>query len=499
MTVNGLLEVGEPDHIAIADQNGLGITYQSLRATIQQIHSYLAAQGLSRTDVVASVLRNGPDAAIMFLALSSYCGVAPVNPAYLAGEIEFGLRDMEARLLITSQDLPEAVAAGAQCGVPTISASDLMNRAASQPLTYTTHFPKPDDIALLLHTSGTTGRPKQVGLTHRNLCLSTRGVLEVLCLKPEDRCLLVMPLFHVHGLVAGLLATIASGATVCCPLGFQAVGFCAMLISSQATWYTAVPTMHQAILARVPRNTQALAAHKLRFIRSASSMLYPQVVEKLESAFGVPVLNAYGMTEAAHQISCTRLPGLGDTTPRTSVGHSTGPEIAVLNASSQFAKVDERGEVLLRGEQIISRYLHPEGANETGFWQGWFRTGDEGYIDASGALVLTGRLKEIINCGGEKISPFEIEEALLLEPAIAQAVAFAVPHPMLGEEVGAAVVIKEGAVAVERSLIEAISRKLARHKVPRSIQFVTEIPKGATGKIQRIGMAERLLGLKVDS
>jgi acyl-CoA synthetase (AMP-forming)/AMP-acid ligase II len=505
-TIRNLLAVGESDRIAIADQSGAGVTYEELRCLIQQTHRSLASQGMRKTDVVAVALKNDPLTAILFLALASYCRVAPLNPAYRAAEIEYALRDVNARVLITAGDLPEAAIAAARCDVELIR----MRRAAPhgydlamESVQHTgtecadVELPGPDDGALLLHTSGTTARPKQVALTHRNLCLSTRGVLDALQLRREDRCLLVMPLFHVHGLVAGLLATIGAGATVCCPPGFQATGFFSWLGSSQATWYTAVPAMHQAILARAPRNTDVLARHTLRFIRSASSMLYPQVLQGLEATFGVPVLNAYGMTEAAHQISSTRLPVEDSDGPaRTSVGYSSGPAVAVLNSRNEMAGFGERGEVVLCGEQIIGAYLSPVAANNTAFWNGWFRTGDEGFLGADGALTLTGRLKEIINCGGEKISPLEVEEALLLEPTVSQAVVFAMPHPMLGEEVGAAVVLKDGGVAVtERALLDAVAQRLARYKVPRSIRFVDEIPKGATGKIQRIGMAERLSAL----
>jgi acyl-CoA synthetase (AMP-forming)/AMP-acid ligase II len=305
-----------------------------------------------------------------------------------------------------------------------------------------------------------------------------------------------MPLYHVHGLVAGLLASMGAGATVCCPPGFQAMSFFSWIESSQATWYTAVPTMHQAILARAPRNQEVLARHKLRLIRSASSMLYPSVLEGLERVFGVPVLNAYGMTEAAHQIASTRLPdgGAGAQPSRTSVGYSSGPSVAVLNSKNEMAAYGERGEVVLRGEQIISGYLSPAGANETAFWNGWFRTGDEGFLDSDGTLTLTGRLKEIINSGGEKISPLEVEEAFLIEPAVAEAVAFAVFHPILGEAVGVAVVLKDGAERIgERELLDAVGKCLARHKLPRSILFVDQIPRGPTGKLQRIGMADRLM------
>jgi acyl-CoA synthetase (AMP-forming)/AMP-acid ligase II len=350
--------------------------------------------------------------------------------------------------------------------------------------------PGPDDIALLLHTSGTTARPKLVPLTQRNLTLSARGVADSLGLSPADACLSIMPIFHVHGLVAGLLASLAAGATVCLAPGFKATAFFSWLDSSQATWYTAVPTMHQAILARARHNRDALDRHKLRFIRSCSSTLYSSVWEELRSVFGVPVLNAYGMTEAAHQISSVRLPGSSCAT----VGLGSGPEIRIMDVEGKLLPPGHVGEVVLRGEQIMSGYLRPEGVNESAFRNGWFRTGDEGLQNSDGSLCLTGRLKEMINRGGEKVSPYEVEETLLLHPAVAQAIAFAWPDAMWGETVAAAVVIQEGCRVQKRDLLRLAGQHLARHKLPQRLFFVAEIPRGATGKLQRIGMAERLGG-----
>jgi acyl-CoA synthetase (AMP-forming)/AMP-acid ligase II len=292
-----------------------------------------------------------------------------------------------------------------------------------------------------------------------------------------------MPFFHIHGLVAGLLASIGAGATVCCARGFQATSFYSWLESSQATWYTAVPTMHQAILLRASSNPEVLSRHRLRVIRSSSSPLFPSVWEQMEATFGVPVVNAYGMTEAAHQIAC--VPIDGGKVFRGSVGRSTGPEIGILDGSGSLLGTGEVGEVALRGAQVTNGYLFPNEANDQAYVNGWFRTGDHGFLDANGALILCGRIKEVINSGGEKVSPYEVEEALLNHPAVVHAAAFATPHNLLGEQVVAAVVIREDCHATENELLETVARTLARYKLPRRIFIVDEIPGGATGKIQR--------------
>ncbi len=499
-TILNLLALAEPDGLAIADERGDGLSYQLLRDLVADTHRFLSWVGIGPCDTVAVSLRNGPETAALFLSLASYCRVAPLNPTYTSSEVAFALRDLGAVALVSTARDSGAVEAAQELGIGLIW---LEPAGDSCPGTYEleTEFhrtcpapeysgPSPDDIALLLHTSGTTARPKLVPLTHRNLCLSARSVASVLQLKPADRCLSIMPLFHIHGLVGGLLASVSAGSSICCPRGFQATSFFGWLESSQATWYTAVPTMHQAILLRARHNSGVLASHKLRLIRSSSSPLYPAVWEQLEFTFGVPVLNAYGMTEAAHQIACVPLPGGSQF--RTTVGPAVGPQAAIMDEAGALLPAGQVGEVVLRGEQIMSGYLQPQEANHTAFSDGWFRTGDEGFLDSDGVLALTGRIKEMINSGGEKISPYEVEEALLLHPAAGQAVAFAIPHQLLGEEVAAAIVLRDGCSVGERELLQAAGQSLARHKVPRRLFFLDEIPQGATGKLQRIGLAARL-------
>jgi acyl-CoA synthetase (AMP-forming)/AMP-acid ligase II len=353
-----------------------------------------------------------------------------------------------------------------------------------------TGFSGPDDLALILHTSGTTSRPKMVALSQANVCASARHIGATLQLTEADRCLNVMPLFHIHGLIAAVLSSLAAGGSVWCTPGFNALRFFALLDDALPTWYTAVPTMHQAILGRAERNREIVMRRPLRFIRSSSSSLPPQVMAELEHVFGAPVIESYGMTEAAHQMASNPLPPA----PRKpgSVGLAAGPEVEVMGEGGALLAPGATGEIVIRGPNVTKGYLENPEANATAFCDGWFRTGDQGVKDADGYLSITGRLKEIINRGGEKVSPREIDEVLMDHPAIAQAVAFGMPHDKLGEDVAAAVVLREGAAATERELRDFVAGRLADFKVPRKVLILDEIPKGATGKLQRIGLAQKL-------
>ena len=346
------------------------------------------------------------------------------------------------------------------------------------------------DVALVLHTSGTTSRPKIVPLTQANVAASARHIGATLALSPKDRCLNIMPLFHIHGLIAAVLSSMGAGAGVFCSPGFNALKFFGWVDEIHPTWYTAVPTMHQAILTRAGRNAEVIKGNPLRFIRSSSSSLPPQVMAELESTFGAPVIEAYGMTEAAHQMASNPLPPAARK-PGT-VGLAAGPEVAIMDAGGKLLTKGETGEIVIRGPNVTPGYEANAKANAEAFTNGWFRTGDQGVMDGEGYLAITGRLKEIINRGGEKISPREVDEVLMDHEAVGQVVTFAMPHPKLGEEVAAAVVLREGKSCTEGELREFARQHLAEFKVPRKILFLVEIPKGATGKLQRIGLADKL-------
>jgi oxalate---CoA ligase len=476
------------------------LTYGALRANLASCITTLNQLGIGRGDRVAIVLPNGPHMAAAFVAIAAGATAAPLNPAYRAEEFEFYLSDLQAKALVVEQGSESpAIAVARKLGVALI---ELRAGAAAGEFTLVTISQAPivrnvqggagqaQDIALILHTSGTTSRPKIVPLSHANVCASACNVRDALALTADDRGLNIMPLFHIHGLIAGLLAPLSAGGSVFCTPGFNALKFFGWMQQAAPTWYTAVPTMHQAILTRAAQNRAIIAMHPLRFIRSSSSSMPPQVIEELEATFSAPLIEAYGMTEAAHQMASNplppakRIPG--------SVGIAAGPEVAIMDAGGALLPANSTGEIVIRGPNVTAGYENNPKANHEAFTHGWFRTGDQGVLDAEGYLSITGRLKEIINRGGEKISPREVDEVLMDHAAVLQVVTFAIPHAKLGEEVGAAVVLREGQTVTEKELREFVARRLADFKVPRRILFLAEIPKGATGKLQRIGLAQKL-------
>ncbi|MGD9851482.1 MAG: AMP-binding protein [Nitrospirales bacterium] len=475
------------------------LTFAQLTQQLQSLRAGLRQRGLDRTARLALVAPNGPELALAFLACATSAICAPLNPAYRHEEMAFYLEDLDASALVIAEPLDSPARDVAQArGIPILELHPLVNQPAgsvelvgpSGRAPVPEHLAQPDDIALILHTSGTTARPKQVPLTQANLCASIRHLQQSLALTPQDRCLNLMPLFHIHGLVGALLAALGSGGSVVCPPGFSASEVFTWLQAYQPTWYTAVPTLHQAILAHARRESTAFSMGALRFIRSSSASLPPTVMAELEEVFGVPVIEAYGMTEAAHQMASNPLPP-GVRKPGA-VGLPAGPALTILSAEGTELPRGEVGEVAIQGPNVMTGYRQNPAANAQAFTQGWFRTGDQGYLDPEGYLFLTGRLKELINRGGEKIAPVEIDQALLTHPAVQQAVTFALPHPTLGEEVAAAIVLHETATVSENELREWLSRRVTDFKVPRKILFLDDIPKGPTGKIQRRNLGEQL-------
>jgi acyl-CoA synthetase (AMP-forming)/AMP-acid ligase II len=424
---------------------------------------------------------------------------APLNPAYRVDEFEFYLTDLQAKALIVERgSTSPAVEAARTLGVPIIELVVAEGASAGQftleagPAAVCTHGgpSQADDVAMVLHTSGTTSKPKRVPLSVANLCASARHIAATLQFTPQDVGLNIMPLFHIHGLIAGLLAPLSAGSRVFCTPGFNALRFFAWMDEAHPTWYTAVPTMHLAIATRGKHNAAVLARHQLRFARSSSSALPPQLIDQIETLFKAPLVEAYGMTEATHQMASNPLPPLPR--KRGSVGLAAGPEVRIRGEDGQFLGPDEPGEIVIRGPNVTSGYENNEKANADAFVDGWFRTGDQGVMDANGHLSITGRLKEIINRGGEKVSPREIDEILLDHVSVHQVVVFGAPHKRLGEEVAAMVVLHEGHECSERELQQFVAKRVAAYKVPKKILFVDELPKGATGKLQRIGLAQRI-------
>lgn len=476
---------------AIAAPGRAGIAYDALRQQTYSIGRQLRGAGIGPSDRVAMVLTNGPAAASAFVCMAPWCATAPLNPAYKADEFDSNLANLDARaLVVTAESASAAVAVAASRNVPVLRLEELATpggvRLADAPKSPATERPA-TATALILHTSGTLSRPKMVPLSQANLVASAGHIATTLRLNPTDRCLNVMPLFHIHGLMASLLASLRAGATVVCAPGFDALRFWGWLRDERPTWYSAVPTMHQAILARAKRNADIAKAARLRFVRSSSAALPKQVMAGLEAVFEAPVIEAYAMTEAAHQMCSNPLPPAARRPG--SVGPAAGPEVAIMGADGALVATGTEGEIVIRGENVTAGYLNNREANAVAFRNGWFRTGDQGVMDADGYVRVTGRLKELINRGGEKISPLEVDAALLDHPAVAQACAFAMPHAALGEEVAAAVVLAPGETRDERELRAFVAERLADFKVPRRIVFVAEIPKGPTGKVRRIDLA----------
>ncbi len=485
--------------VALLAPGRAALTYGGLLRQIDLTMAALNEAGIGRNDRVAIVLENGPEMASAFVAIASAATCAPLNPAYRREEFDFYLSDLNAVALVIGEGVDSpARSVAAERGIPVIElcvdpaqpAGVFTLACLSGGAVAKGGFAEVDDIAMVLHTSGTTSRPKIVPLSVGNLRASADNIRRSLRLVAEDRCLNVMPLFHIHGLVGALLSSLSAGASVICTPGFFAPRFMDWIDTMTPTWYTAVPSMHAAIVGRAREQADIIARRRLRFIRSSSSALAPQLMAELEAVFHTPVIEAYGMTEASHQMASNPLPP-GKRKPG-SVGIAAGPEIAIMDAGGSLLGAKETGEIVIRGQSVTAGYENNPEANAGAFTNGWFRTGDQGYLDAEKYLYITGRLKELINRGGEKISPREIDEVLLDHPAVAQAVTFAMPDAALGEAVGAAVVLRAGITATERQIREFVALHLADFKVPERVLILDEIPKGPTGKIQRIGLAAKL-------
>ena len=501
-TIKELLASHSESAPAIGAPDRDWLSYGGLRTLAQTVATSLHSAGIGHGDRVAIVLPNGPEMAAAFITIAQSAVTAPLNPAYREDEFAFYIDDLKAKAVVLMEgDEGPASEAAKRLGVAVLR----LVVDADQPAGHFTlqtestgtcdeTQPEAGDVALILHTSGTTSRPKIVPLLQSNVAASAQNIATSLALTSEDRCMNVMPLFHIHGLLAAVSATLSTGGQVWCAPGFDALRFFGWLRDCDPTWYTAVPTMHQAILSRASRNTDIIEAARLRFLRSSSASLPGPVMEKLFETFGAPVIEGYGMTEAAHQM-CSNPLGAGAQKPGA-VGVPAGPEVRIAHEIEPKLTDGGVGEVVISGPNVTPGYESNPEANAKNFFEAdgkrWFRTGDQGTFDDDGYLTLTGRLKEIINRGGEKVSPLEVDGVLSAHPAIAQVVTFALPHPKLGEEVAAAVVLREGEEVTDRDIRAFATERLADFKVPRKVIILDEIPKGATGKMQRIGLAEKL-------
>ncbi|KAF7946707.1 hypothetical protein EAE96_009697 [Botrytis aclada] len=488
--------------IIIPGKQPLTITYKQLTAEISSFQKKLAKLGVTPQAAVSIALPNTYEFIIAFLAASWQRGIAaPLNSAYKQEEFEFYIDDLSSAVALVPKD-------SFQKDGPAVRAARKYNAAIAECYwngsevvldvkdegtlkgkgNQKVEQAQPDDVALVLHTSGTTGRPKAVPLTHRNLTTTMKNIQATYKLTPADRTMLVMPLFHVHGLLAGFLAPLMSGGSVIVPPKFSASEFWSDFITHKANWYTAVPTIHQILLKNPPPTTKP----NIRFIRSCSSPLSPTTFHALEETYNAPVLEAYAMTEASHQMTSNPLPP-GKRQPG-SVGIGQGVEVRILDGEGKEVPIGSEGEISIRGENVTKGYLNNEKANKESFTkEGFFRTGDQGKMDKDRYVFITGRIKELINKGGEKISPIELDNVLARHPAVSEAVSFAIPDEMYGQDVGVAIVLKPDQKLTASELKQWVADKVAKFKVPKQVYFSDVMPKTATGKIQRRIVADTML------
>jgi acyl-CoA synthetase (AMP-forming)/AMP-acid ligase II len=479
------------------------ISYAELAALVVDHCAELQRSGLRPRDVIALRSTNSIEFVVaLFAAARADIIVAPIDPALPAAERRARADRIGARITLTDAHSPdrgapptdcpewrlEALRAGTAHAKPVrhLAAGDSA-RAVAAPVAGLT-----DGDVLIMFTSGTTGTPKLVPWTHDNLAAAIVGIAAAYRLSPSDATVAAMPLFHGHGLIATLLSTLATGGAVVLPARgkFSAHTFWDDVTTADATWYTAVPTIHQILLDRAPVDLSAGYRHRLRFIRSCSAPLSPATAQRMEATFNAPVLAAYGMTEATHQATSV-LPSDDEATRLHTVGTPTGVSVRIVDRDGQTCPPEATGEIWLRGPSVVRGYLENAAATASTFVDGWVRTGDLGSVDGYGTLTVQGRIKELINRGGEKISPEYVEEVLLSYPGVAVAAVFGIPDDLYGERV-AAVVVPDRGIHVEPTDLTSYCRdRLAPFEIPEHITFADHLPLTAKGSVDRSQVAER--------
>ena len=487
-----------PEAIALVAPGRAPLTHGELAAQLEAVRRALRARGIGRRGRVAVALPHGPELAVALTGVAGAATAIPLDPAWRRAECLAALTGARVDALLVGTPRTEAAREAArELGIALV---ELVPPPPDAPagMFALRHEPadpaapdepaERDHVALVMHTSGTTGLAKRVPLSHANVVAGLASLEAALGLGAADRCLAVMPFFHVHGLMVAWSA-LAAGGSLACPPPFDPTRALDWLAELEPTWYSAVPAVHHAIVTQARIEPASPRPTRLRLIRSASAPLAPALALELETVLGAPVLEAYGMTEAAHQIAVSPL-GAGGRKPG-SVGLPTGCEVAIIDHAGHLLPAGETGEITVRGPALTVGYEADPAATAAAFSDGWFRTGDLGHRDGAGHLFITGRRKDLINRGGEKIAPREVEDVLANHPAVAESAVFAVPHPVLGEDVAAAVVRRPGARATEREIREFVARSLSATKVPTTIRFVETLPRGASGKIDRTTLAAR--------
>ena len=481
------------------------LRFRDLYDCVEDIRATLNQMGVGRGDRVVTALRRGPEAAVCFFGVGACATCVPLNPDYSEPEFEGYLARLRPRAVIVDLRERSAIAAAAtRLGIPILElaaldaapAGKFELRGESAGPCAEPGWAGPEDIALILLTSGTTARPKLVPMKHRHLLAYARAAKSHFALDHRDRNLHTVPMFHGHGLKSSLTAPIVAGSGVICPASFDVASFFAAVAELRPTWYSASYTMQQAILDRIQDHRRVARNAKLRFISSGSGRIDARVVRGLEAAFDAPVIDRYSMSETGI-LACNPLPPA----PRKpgSVGRAVHNELRIADERGGVMPLGREGEVLARGPSVFEGYLDDPELNAQAFVGGWFRTGDLGRLDEDGYLTLTGRIKDLINRGGEKIGTAEVERAIAEHPTVASVCVFGVPHPTLGEEVAAAVVPVAGALVDERSIIDFARIRLASFKVPRRIVFTTDLPPSTAGKIDRKALAQRYAASQLEA
>ena len=476
----------------IADDNTV-VNYQTLKDLVSNNSQVLCQNNIKKNDNIAIILNNSIDFVVSFFSIINIGVSAPLNPNYTESEFAFYFKDLKPKIIICNFDDNHPSIICAKKNRIKIIKIENLNFIDKQKKKRQLKKIKPsnkNDTALILHTSGTTSKPKMVPLTHNNLLNSALNIAKTIKLSKKDKNIILMPSFHIHGIVASILAPLVSGGKIVVLPKFNALSFFKSLEKHSPTWFTGVPTMLQAILDRASRNLKVISNSKLKFIRSSSASLPTSTLIAIEEVFKIPVIESYGMTEASHQMTSNLLP------PKKrkvgSVGVPIGIKVKIVDNNFKNLKPNEEGEILIKGKSILKKYIASQEINKGSFVKGWFRTGDLGYFDKDGYLFISGRIKEIINRGGEKISPKEVDEVFTSHKKVNKAVSFTVKHPKLGEDIALAVVLNKSIKCTENELKEFAKNKLTNFKIPKQIFFLKEIPLGATGKIQRIGLAKKL-------
>lgn len=491
-----------PHAIAVMNSEGDALDYAALHEFITSTRGQLRNLGIGQNDRVSLLFAPGPVATTAFISVASNAISAPLNYLYKRTELESALKALRPRVLMIGADLDTPgrdVAAELRIPVIEIAPSGSAgqfelsldrynaNAAATPPLTDSNSTASPDDIALMLHTSGSTGRPKCVPLSHQVICVGSHNTSKSLRLSRNDRCLNLLAPCHVHGLVSNTIVPLVSGGSIIAATGFQENRISEFLLERQPTWISAPPSMQQQIAETMAASDGVPVKTSLRFLRSGSVPLWPELIELLTGTFAVPVVEAYGMTEVPH-IS-------GNPTEQCrpgSVGKPVVDELAIMNSDGEILPDGSVGEIVVRGRNVTSGYVNAPEANDIAFRDGWFRTGDLGWLDADGYLFLKGRHQEIINRGGNKVMPREVEEALIQHPSVRRTVVFPVAHPNLGSDIAAAVVLVSGHVLDESNLRRFVGELISDFKVPTRIIEVADFPVEASGKINRTRLEDRL-------